>query len=77
LERRLHERAQDPEDVVRGRMAKATDEMSHWAEYDYIVVNADVEESVAKVQAVLEAERIRRERQVGLPDFVERLRRHE
>ena len=74
LERRLRRRAQDPEDVVRGRMAKAADEMSHWAEYDYIVVNEDAEDSVAEVQAILSAERLRRERQVGLRDFVEALR---
>jgi len=74
LERRLRSRAQDPEDVVQGRMAKAADEMSHWAEYDYIVVNHDVEESLAQVQAILTAERLKRERQVGLHEFVERLR---
>jgi guanylate kinase len=55
-------------------MAKAADEMSHYPEYDYIVVNRDVEESVAAVQAILEAERRRRERQVGLGDFVKGLR---
>ena len=74
LERRLHSRAQDPDAVVRGRMAKAADEMSHWAEYDYIVVNEDVERSVAAVQSILQAERLRRDRQVGLRDFVECLR---
>ncbi len=75
LERRLRARAQDPDAVVRGRMAKAADEMSHWAEYDYIVVNEDVERSVAAVRSILEAERLRRERQIGLHDFVETLRR--
>ena len=70
LEKRLHTRAQDSAEVVRRRMAKATAEMSHWAEYDYIVVNRDVEESVAAVEAVLAAERLRRERQLGLTDFV-------
>ncbi len=74
LERRLRARAQDPDAVVRGRMAKAADEMSHWAEYDYIVVNEDVEKSVAAVQSILQAERLRRDRQVGLRDFVESLR---
>ena len=74
LERRLHARAQDTEAVVRGRMAKAADEMSHYVEYDYIVVNSDVEDSVARVQAILAAERLKRERQVGLHDFVTRLR---
>ena len=75
LERRLHSRAQDPDDVVRGRMAKAAHEMSHWPEYDYIVVNREVERSVASVQSILQAERLRRERQIGLRDFVESLRR--
>ncbi len=75
LERRLRARAQDPDAVVRGRMAKAADEMSHWAEYDYIVVNQDVEASVTAVRSILQAERLRRERQKGLHDFVETLRR--
>ena len=74
LERRLHTRAQDPEEVVQSRMVKAADEMSHWPEYDYIVVNEDVAQSVAQVQAILLAERLKRERQVGLRDFVEGLR---
>ncbi|HSR72634.1 MAG TPA: guanylate kinase [Kiloniellales bacterium] len=74
LERRLRTRAQDSEEVVRRRMAQAADEMSHWAEYDYIVVNEDVETSVGHVQAILRGERLRRERQIGLRDFVERLR---
>ena len=74
LERRLHSRAQDSDDVVRARMAKAADEMSHWAEYDYIVVNQDVEASVAAVRSILAAERLRRDRQAGLRDFVETLR---
>jgi guanylate kinase len=73
LERRLRERAQDPEPVVRQRMAKATDEMSHWAEYDYIVVNEHVERSVGKVTAILQAERLRRDRQTGLRSFVDKL----
>ncbi len=70
LENRLRSRAQDLEDVVRGRMARAASEMSHWAEYDYIVVNVDVESSVARVQSILAAERLRRDRQTGLSDFV-------
>ena len=74
LERRLRARAQDPEEVVRSRMAKAADEMSHWAEYDYIVVNRNLADSVAEVQAILNAERLRRRRQVDLHDFVEVLR---
>jgi len=70
LERRLHTRAQDSDEVVRKRMAKATSEMSHWAEYDYIVVNEDVDDSVAQVRAILAAERLKRERRSGLVDFV-------
>ncbi|MCM0020971.1 MAG: guanylate kinase [Tagaea sp.] len=74
LERRLNARAQDPAHVVAARMAKASDEMSHWPEYDYILVNTDLDRSVASVQAILAAERLRRDRQVGLGDFVKRLR---
>jgi guanylate kinase len=70
LEKRLHSRAQDTPEVVARRMAKASDEMSHWAEYDYIIVNQHIEDSVASVQAILTAERLRRARQVGLRDFV-------
>jgi len=75
LERRLYSRAQDSDEVVRQRMAKAADEMSHWAEYGYIIVNDDMDQSLAKVQAILTAERLRRERRIGLSDFVENLRR--
>lgn len=74
LERRLHTRAQDSAEVVAKRMAKAGDEMSHWFEYDYIVLNAEVERSIASVQAVLDAERLKRDRQVGMAAFVNRLR---
>jgi len=74
LERRLRARAQDSDDVVAGRMARAADEMSHWREYDYIIVNRDIEESVQAVQAVLTAERFRRDRQIGLHEFVKGLR---
>jgi len=74
LERRLRSRAQDPEEVLQGRMAKAADEMSHWAEYDYIIVNNDMAESLTQVQAILTAERLKRERRVDLHEFVERLR---
>ena len=76
LEERLRTRAQDSDEVVRQRMAKSTDEMSHWPEYDYIVVNRDggLEASVERVQAILAAERVRRERLVGLADFINRLR---
>ncbi len=74
LERRLRSRAQDPDAIVAQRMAKAADEMSHYAEYDYIIVNTDFEESVASVQAILRAERLRRSRQIGLGEFVKGLR---
>jgi guanylate kinase len=74
LERRLRTRAQDSEKVVAERMSKAADEMSHWFEYDYIIVNHDLSDSVAKVEAILTAERSRRERQIGLADFVKSLR---
>lgn len=70
LERRLHTRAQDSEEVIRKRMAKAGDEISHYAEYDYVIVNHDIDDSVAAVKAILQAERLRRSRQVGLSEFV-------
>ncbi len=73
LEQRLRSRARDPEDVVQARMAKAADEMSPWAEYDYVIVNRDLEDSIVEVQAILSAERLRRERQVGLGAFVKTL----
>jgi guanylate kinase len=74
LEHRLKSRAQDSAEVVSRRMAKASDEVTHYAEYDYIIVNYDVADSVAKVSSILTAERLRRERQVGLGDFVKGLR---
>jgi guanylate kinase len=74
LEQRLRTRAQDSDDVVRGRMAKSADEMSHWPEYDYVFVNQDIAESVRQVQSILSAERVRRERLLGLAEFVNRLR---
>ncbi len=74
LKRRLQSRAQDSREVVRARMAKSSDEMSHWAEYDYVIVNQDLDESTRHVRAILDAERKRRARQTGLADFVNRLR---
>ncbi len=74
LEHRLETRAQDSADVVAKRMAKAADEMTHYAEYDYIIINRDVEVSVAQALAVLGAERLKRDRLVGLGDFVKGLR---
>jgi guanylate kinase len=73
LETRLRARAQDSAAVVASRMAKSAEEMSHWTEYDYVIVNRNVEESVSQVRAILRAERLRRERQLGLAEFVERL----
>src|SRR5690242_15390433 len=75
LEKRLHSRAQDSDDVIRGRMDRASHEMSHWAEYDYIVVNRDIDEAFAEVQSILKAERLKRERRVGLTTFVRALQR--
>ena len=74
LERRLHARAQDSSEVVRARMAKALDEVSHYAEYDYVVINSDLETSIEEVRSILRAERRRRTRQTGLTDFVNLLR---
>ena len=74
LEKRLLSRAQDSADVVASRMAKASDEISHYREYDYILVNADLNQAVKEVRAILQAERLRRDRQIGLTDFVKRLR---
>jgi guanylate kinase len=73
LERRLKSRAQDSDEVIHARMAKAADEMSHWAEYDYVVINHDLERAFAEVCAILSAERLKRERQTGLSAFVRRL----
>ena len=70
LERRLYARAQDPEDVVKRRMAKATSEMSHWAEYDYIIVNEEIPESVSEAEAILDAERLKRDRRIGLSEWL-------
>jgi guanylate kinase len=70
LERRLRTRAQDDYDTILHRMAKASDEMSHWAEYDYVVINREVDQAFADVKAILAAERLKRERQPGLSDFV-------
>ena len=70
LERRLHSRAQDSDDVIRSRMSRASHEMSHWAEYDYIIINHDIDHAFAEVQSILKAERLRRERRIGLVGFV-------
>jgi len=75
LEKRLHTRAQDSEEVIRGRMNRASHELSHWAEYDYIVVNQNVDDAFAEVQSILKAERLKRERRTGLTEFVRGLQR--
>ena len=70
LERRLRGRGQDSEAVIAGRMAKSRDEISHWAEYDYVIVNTDLDAAFNDLVTVLQAERIRRDRQPDLADFV-------
>jgi guanylate kinase len=74
LEQRLRGRAQDSDEVVRSRMARASDEMSHWPEYDYIVVNRAIDDSIASVRTILHAERLKRARHIGLGDFVKGMR---
>jgi len=73
LEQRLRRRAQDSDDVIHARMATATDEMSHWAEYDYVIVNRELPDAFAELRAILAAERLKRERQTGLSAFVRSL----
>jgi guanylate kinase len=73
LERRLKRRAQDSRAIIGARMAKAAGEMSHWPEYDYVIVNRDKDEAFAELEAILAAERRKRERQVGLSAFVRAL----
>lgn len=75
LHDRLRSRASDPEDVVLHRMSRASDEMSHWDAYDYVVVNENLDVSVEGIRAILGAERLRRERQVGLGEFINGMRR--
>jgi guanylate kinase len=75
LEQRLHTRAQDSDEVIRGRMKKAGDEMSHFDAYDYIVVNDNIGIAFESVRSILRAEQLKRERQVGLAGFVRELRR--
>lgn len=75
LERRLHTRAQDSDEVIAGRMSRASHELSHWAEYDYVVTNSDLDEAYSQVVTVLKAERLKRERQTGLSAFVRDLQK--
>jgi len=74
LERRLRTRAQDSDTVVARRMAKATAEISHWQEYDYVLVNDDLEATITKVMSILQAERMKRVRQTDLPGFIKTLK---
>ncbi|WP_398480972.1 guanylate kinase [Tardiphaga sp.] len=74
LEQRLHTRAQDSEDVIRGRMKKAGDEMSHFDAYDYIVVNDNIGIAFESVKSILRAEQLKLQRQVGMVAFVQKLR---
>jgi guanylate kinase len=73
LEQRLRRRAQDTDEVIHARMATATDEMSHWGDYDYVVINTDLDRAFTEVQTILAAERLKRERQTGLSEFIRRL----
>ena len=75
LDRRLRGRAQDSDAVIAGRMEKSRDEISHWAEYDYVLVNDDLDRTFANLQTLLQAERLRRDRQPALSDFVRGLTR--
>jgi guanylate kinase len=75
LDRRLNDRAQDSAEVIAGRMAKSRDEISHWAEYDYVLINDDLNATFAQLQTILQTERMRRDRQPGLADFVRQLNR--
>ncbi|WP_151720466.1 guanylate kinase [Gemmobacter serpentinus] len=75
LDRRLRARAQDSEEVIAGRMAKSRDEISHWAEYDYVIVNHDIDQAFAELLTILQAERMRRDRQPELAGFVRSLNR--
>lgn len=75
LESRLRGRAQDSDEVIAGRMAKSQSEISHWAEYDYVIVNRDIDTAFNQLTTILEAERLRRDRQPALADFVRSLNR--
>lgn len=75
LDRRLRGRAQDSAEVIAGRMEKSRDEISHWAEYDYVIINNDIDRSFSQLTTILQAERLRRDRQPDLSDFVRGLNR--
>jgi len=75
LDRRLRSRGQDSDEVIAGRMAKSQAEISHWAEYDYVIVNTDIDKAFNELLTILQAERMRRDRQPGLAEFVRGLNR--
>ncbi|MDB5661474.1 MAG: guanylate kinase [Cypionkella sp.] len=75
LESRLRARAQDSDETIAARMEKSRDEISHWAEYDYVIINRDIDVSFNELTAILQAERLKRDRQPGLSDFVRNLNR--
>ena len=75
LEKRLHTRAQDSNEVIAGRMSRASHELSHWAEYDYVVINREIDVAYSEVATILKAERFKRERQTGLSAFVRDLQK--
>lgn len=70
LERRLHTRGTDAEEIIADRMQRSTGEISHWAEYDYVLINRDMDACLAEVQTIVAAERLKRARQIGLVSFV-------
>lgn len=74
LEKRLNKRGEDSEETVLSRMQKANDEISHWAEYDYIIINHELQESIHAVRSILQAERLKRRRQLGLAHFISSLK---
>lgn len=74
LENRLRVRGEDTESTVRQRMSKASEEISHWAEYDYVIINSTLNESIQAVRSIIQAERLKRRRQLGLAPFVNSLR---
>ncbi|WP_426031782.1 guanylate kinase [Cypionkella sp. TWP1-2-1b2] len=75
LEARLRARAQDSDEVIAGRMERSRDEISHWAEYDYVIINRDIDSAFNELTAILQAERLKRDRQPDLSDFVRNLNR--
>jgi len=73
LESRLQKRAGDSDEIIKDRMSQAASEISHWAEYDYVIINKDFEESLISIQSIINAERLKRNRQVGLSTFIKSL----